>query len=94
MCPIRYLFTPASSETYEAEVSCPKTQMSKHCSNVESGGKIIYLKDLPQATHTAGTSHSQIVKRHAMLKRHAPTFIPRLPMCPRGANIGERQIIQ
>ena len=66
LCPIRYSFTPESSEAWEGKVSCPRTQHRNNVPILRGGGNDISLKILHQAGFETARQAVTLVKLRAL----------------------------
>ena len=74
LCPTRYSFTPESSEAYEGEVSCKRTQHRNNIPILREEKHDISLKILHQAGFETARQAVTLAKLHALAIAPRPSL--------------------
>ena len=76
ICPTRYSFSPESSEVFEGEVSCRRTQHRNNVPRLRGEKHDICLKILHQAGLENARQAATSAERHALTIAPCPSLIP------------------
>ena len=75
LCPTRYSFSPESSEAFEGEVSCPRTQHLNNVAILRGEKHDISLKILHQAGFETARQAATSTKRQALAIAPCPSLL-------------------
>ena len=76
ICPTKCSFSPESSEAFEGEVPCPRTQHRNNVLRLREEKHNIYLKTLHQAGFETARQAATLAKRHALTIASRPSIHP------------------
>ena len=74
LCPTRYSFSPESSEAFEGEVPCPRTQHLNNVPRLRGEKHDISLKILHQAGFETARQAATSAERHALTIAMSPLY--------------------